>query len=404
MSLLYIDPGTGSMLFSIFIGLAAALYFLFRTFLLRIKSFVFGKKKVSHNYSEYVIYNEADHYWPVFNSIVEEFEERKIDLLYLTSSETDPVFEKKYTYVHPEFIGSGNKVFTTLNFLEAAVCLMTTPGLNVYQLKRSKLCRHYSHILHDTVDVTGYRLFGIDCFNSILLSGEYQKKDIREIERVRSLPKKELIVVGSTYLDYYNTKIKELPVEENHIFTVLVSPSWGPGALLDALGEKLLDNLKETEWRIIVRPHPQSKKSEAQLLKVLEEKYPSYIWDYKNENIDSLSKSDIMISDFSGIIFDFAFLFNKPVLYHNTAYNKEIYDADDIENEPWKFEAVRRFGVSLSEQDLPRIKEIIQNAVSDISLSEERNNAKETAWQNKGNSGKAVTDALVKINKKLQNG
>jgi hypothetical protein len=63
MYLLYIDPGTGSMLFSIFIGLAAALYFLFRTFLIKMKSFVFGKKKLDRKHSEYVIYNEADHYW-----------------------------------------------------------------------------------------------------------------------------------------------------------------------------------------------------------------------------------------------------------------------------------------------------------------------------------------------------
>jgi hypothetical protein len=398
MYLLYIDPGTGSMLFSIFIGLAAALYFLFRTFLLKIKSFVFGKKKVLQKYSEYVIYNEANHYWPVFHPVAEEFEERKINLLYLTSSETDPVFEKNYTYVHPEYIGSGNKAFTTLNFLEAAVCLMTTPGLEVYQLKRSKLCRHYSHILHDTGDATFYRLFGIDWYDSVLLSGEYQKKDIIELEKIRNLPQKELIVVGSTYMDDYANKIQQLPTEDPHVFTVLVSPSWGAGALLNALGEKLLDSLNISDWRVIIRPHPQSKKSEAEMLKRLEEKYTSYIWDYKSENIDSLSKADIMISDFSGIIFDYACLFNRPILYHSAAFNKEMYDAGDIENEPWKFEAVKRFGVELSESDLPRIKEIIQNAVIDTDLSVERLKAKETAWQNRGQSGKAVVDALIKIN------
>jgi hypothetical protein len=317
MTLLYLDPGTGSMLFSIFIGLAAALYFFFRTFLLRIRSFVLGGKKVPNNYSEFVIYNEANHYWPVFYPVLNEFEERKINLLYLTSSETDPVFEKNYTYVRPEYIGSGNKAFAALNFLKADVCLMTTPGLEVYQLKRSKFCRHYSHILHDTGDVTFYRLFGIDWFDSILLSGEYQKKDIRELEKIRSIPQKELIVVGSTYLDNYAGKIQQLPVEENHIFTVLVSPTWGPGALLSALGERLLDSLDIQDWRIIIRPHPQSKKSESEMLRHLEEKYTSYIWDYKSENIDSLSKADIMISDFSGIIFIMPFFLTNR--YYTTA-------------------------------------------------------------------------------------
>jgi hypothetical protein len=397
MFLLYIDPGTGSMLFSVFIGLAAASYFLFRTLQIKLKALILGRNKTSKKYKNYVIYNEADHYWPVFKPILDEFENRKMEVSYLTSSETDPVFQKNYTFVQPEFIGKGNKAFATLNFLEADVCLMTTPGLEVYQLKRSKLCKHYSHILHDTGDATCYRLFGIDWYDSILLSGEYQKKDIRRLEQIRAIKEKELFVVGSTYLDDYNNKIKELPKEDKHIFTVLVSPSWGQGSLLAALGEKLLENLNNPEWRVIVRPHPQSKKSEAEMLKTLEEKFNHYIWDYKSENIDSLSKADIMISDFSGIIFDYAFLFNKPVLYHSTAFIKEMYDAGDIESEPWKFDAIKKLGIALSEQDIPRINDIIQSAVSDTVLAAERQNAKDTAWQNRGESGKAVVDTLINI-------
>ncbi|MCL2186023.1 MAG: CDP-glycerol glycerophosphotransferase family protein [Treponema sp.] len=401
MYLLYIDPGTGSMLFSVLIGLAAASYFLFRTLLIRFKTIFLGKNKALKNKSSFVIYNEANHYWSVFQPILEEFEKRQIDVQYLISSETDPVYKNNYNYVHPVYIGAGNKAFASLNFLEADVCLMTTPAIDVYQLKRSKLCRHYSHILHDTGDATCYKLFGIDWFDSILLSGDYQKNDIRALEKIRSLPEKLLITVGSSYLDYYYNKLKVLPPEENHVFTVLVSPSWGKGALLSVMGDKLLNALKDLGWRIIIRPHPQSKNSETDMLKNLEEKYSSYTWDYNSENIDSLSKADIMISDFSGVIFDYIFLFNKPVIYHNAGFNKDMYDAGDIENEPWKFKAIKKFGIELSEYDLPRIKEIIEKAVSDTSLSEERTNAKETAWQNRGRSGTAVVDALLEIRDNL---
>lgn len=395
MPLLYIDPGTGSLLFSVFIGLAAASYFLLRTLLIKAKTLFLGKSKVLSKHNAYVIYSENSHYWPVFEPILKEFENRNIDVLYLTSSESDPVFQNNFIHVHSEFIGTGNKAFAALNFLEADVCLMTTPAIEVYQLKRSKLCKHYSHILHDTGDATCYKLFGIDWFDSVLLSGEYQIHDIRELENHRKLPKKELFVVGSTYLDYYQSKINELPVGENHVFTVLISPSWGPGSLLSTLGDKLLDSLKDSGWRIIVRPHPQSKTSEAELLKHLEQKYSSYLWDYKSENLDSLSKADIMISDFSGIIFDYIFLFDKPVLYHSAGFKKEMYDAGDLDHNPWKFEVIKRFGIELSEKEIPEIKEIIQKAVSDTSLSEERNKAKETAWQNRGNGGRAVVDALI---------
>jgi len=397
MYLLYIDPGTGSMLFSVFIGLAAASYFLFRTLLIKVKTLFLGKNKALKKTSPFVIYNESNHYWPVFQPIIHEFEKRKIEVQYLTSSETDPVFNNNYDYVHPVFIGTGNKAFASLNFLEADICLMTTPAIEVYHLKRSKLCRHYSHILHDTGDATCYKLFGIDWFDSILLSGDYQKKDIKELEKIRSLREKSLFTIGSSYLDYYKNKLSEIPIDEEHAFTVLVSPSWGKGALLSVMGDKLLNALKETGWRVIVRPHPQSKNSEADMLKFLEEKYSSYTWDYNSENINSLSKADIMISDFSGVIFDYIFLFNKPVLYHNTGFNREMYDAGDIKDELWKFESIKRFGIELSELDLPKIKDIIEKAASDTSLCAERTAAKETAWQNIGQSGALVVDALTEI-------
>ena len=387
MHLLYIDPGTGSMLFSVFIGLAAASYFLFRTLLIRVKTVFLGKNKALQTKSSFVIYSEALHYWPVFEPVLEEFEKRNIDVLFLTSSENDPVFSKNYTNIKSEYIGAGNKAFAALNFLEADVCLMTTPAIEVYQLKRSKLCKHYSHILHDTGDATCYKLFGLDWFDSVLLTGEYQKSGLRELEKIRDLPAKDLIVTGSSYLDYYANKLKDFPLlEEKNNFTVLLSPSWGPCALLSVMGEKLLDALKDTGWRVIVRPHPQSKKSEADLLEKLEEKYSAYTWDYNSENISSLSKADVMISDFSGVIFDYIFLFDKPVLYHNAGFNKDMYDAGDLDEEPWKFRAIKRFGREISENDLPKIKEIIQQAITDSSRASERQNAKETAWQNRGQS------------------
>jgi hypothetical protein len=406
MHRLYIDPGTGSMLFSIFIGLAAALYFLFRTLFVKIK-FVFSGKRnkdfVKNRYP-YVIYNEGLQYWNVFKPIVEEFEKRKISLHYFTSAEQDPFFKENYEYITGEFIDIGNKAFIKLNFLEADICLMTTPGLEVYQLKRSKGVRHYAHILHDTGDATCYRLFGIDWFDSVLLTGEYQIADIRKLEQLRGMPEKKLPVVGSSYLDVYNEKIKLLAVNNDHQFTVLVSPSWGPGSLLHEFGEKLLDPLSATGYKVIIRPHPQSRTSEKEILEQLEKKYkdkPQFEWDYSPENITSLSKTDIMISDFSGIIFDFIFLFNKPVIYSNAFFNLEMYDASDLDHIPWRFEAVKKFGVELKKDDPKNIAEIIKKAIDDKISAVARMEAKETAWQFIGESGNRVANFLISVKDEL---
>lgn len=400
---LYIDPGTGSMLFSILIGAAATVFFLFRALLLKIKFILSGKKdgsaQVDSSYKPYVIYNEGNQYWNTFKPVVEEFEARKIPLEYLTSSKTDPVFDQKYNYVKAEFIGEGNSAFAKLNMLSAGVVLMTTPGLQVYQLKRSKNVKHYSHVLHMPNDATTYRLFGLDFFDSVLLTGDYQATDLRYLEEKRGINKKELVTVGCPYLDVYKQNIAEIPAEENHPFTVLVSPSWGDVGLLKKYGEKLLDPLSTTGWRIIVRPHPQSKKSEAEMLERLTARYkdnPNIVWDYERQNIFSLKKSDIMISDFSGIIFDYTFLCDKPVMYVNAGMDLRPYDAYDLDGkELWQYSVLRKFGTELKEEQFANIKEVIQSVSDSKELEEARHAAKAEAWMHEGEAGKNIADFMI---------
>lgn len=400
---LYIDPGTGSMLFSILIGAAATVFFLFRALLLKIKFILSGKKdgsaQVDSSYKPYVIYNEGNQYWNTFKPVVEEFEARKIPLEYLTSSKNDPVFDQKYNYVKAEFIGEGNSAFAKLNMLSAGVVLMTTPGLQVYQLKRSKNVKHYSHVLHMPNDATTYRLFGLDFFDSVLLTGDYQATDLRYLEEKRGINKKELVTVGCPYLDVYKQNIAEIPAEENHPFTVLVSPSWGDVGLLKKYGEKLLDPLSNTGWRIIVRPHPQSKKSEAEMLERLTARYkdnPNIVWDYERQNIFSLKKSDIMISDFSGIIFDYTFLCDKPVMYVNAGMDLRPYDAYDLdEKELWQYSVLRKFGTELKEEQFANIKEVIQSVSDSKELEEARHAAKAEAWMHEGEAGKNIADFMI---------
>lgn len=400
--LLYIDPGTGSMLFSILIGAAATLFFVAKAAWIKLKILLSGKKDgsgiVDASYKTYVIYNEGNQYWNVFKPVADEFEKRKIPLMYYTSSKTDPIFDQKYEFVTSEYIGEGNTAFAKLNMLSAGFVLMTTPGLQVYQLKRSKSVKHYSHVLHMPNDATTYRLFGLDYFDSVLLTGDYQKDDIRTLEKNRGINSKDLVTVGCSYLDVLSEKINSIPAEENHVFTVLVSPSWGEVGVLKRFGERLLDPLAATGWKIIVRPHPQSKKSEADMLKRLEERYKDNAnveWDYNRDNIYSMKKADIMISDFSGIVFDYTFLCNKPVMYVNTDMDLRPYDAYDLNKQLWQFSVLEKMGIKLEEKDFANIKEVIQNASDSPELAKQRKIAKETAWMNIGKAGEKIADYMI---------
>lgn len=400
LNFLYIDPGTGSMLFSILIGALATVYFLSRAAWIKIKFLFTGKKgNIDKSSYRFVIYNEDIRYWNVFKPVLDAFENHETEVTYFTSCKEDPVFNAEYKFVFSQYIGEGNTAFAKLNFLSADVVLMTTPGLDVYQLKRSRNVKHYAHLEHSVGDATMYRMFGLDYFDSILVTGMYKEKDVRWLEEHRNINRKEIVSVGCTYLDEFKKRIEKIPAEEDHKFTVLLSPSWGPSAILSRYGEKLLDSLQATGWNIIVRPHPQSRISEKEILDRLTSRYKdmeNIIWDYNSDNIFSLKKADIMISDFSGIIYDYTFLCDKPVMYVNADMDLRMYDAWYVPGQkPWQVNAVKKFGIELKESQFSNIKEIIQNARDSKELEDLRHKAKNEAWENIGFAGEKVYEFMV---------
>ena len=398
--LLYIDPGTGSMLFSLAIGFVTMLYFAGKAAVMKLKFILTGgtyavRKKSVH---PIVIYSEGSRYWNVFSPILKEFEKNETPLIFYTSSEKDPVFDQKFRFVKAEFIGQGNRAFARLNRLEADVCLMTTPALDVYQLKRSKGVKHYAHILHAPSDATGYRLFGLDYFDSILLTGEYQKEDIRKLEHLRGLPEKDLHVVGCTYLDVLAEQLPLSDVKDSRVFTILVAPSWGPSGILTLYGSELLDALLAAGFHVIVRPHPQTVISERYIIDPLKARYqttPSLEWDFQDTNLSSLSRADTMISDFSGVIFDYVFLFDRPFFYLNTEFDQRPYDMYDIDRDPWKLRVLSEIGSVLDPDDFSRIREVVFDLVQDPHLEVNRKHAQDLAWQYRGESGKRTYGFLT---------
>ena len=400
---LYIDPGTGSALFSIVIGLVAASYFLFQALFIKAKVFLTGGKSKKGAKNKFVIYAEDKRYWSLFQPVVDEFENRGIDILYLTSSKDDPVFNAGLKHIKAECLGEGNKAFARLNFLSADFVLSTTPGLDVYQWKRSKKVKHYSHILHASSESSIYELFGMDYYDSILVTGDHQRNYIRRLEKARNLQEKQIIAVGCPYLDVFSKKMMQLPEEENHVFTVLVSPSWGKSALLSRYGKKLLDPLINTGWRIIVRPHPQSLKVEKEVIDKLFANYENNSnleWDFERENIFSLNKADVMISDFSGIIFDYMFLRNKPVIYTSSKIDLRPYDAHVVyknQEEMWAFRTLKEAGIELTREQFHDLPNIILKASADSTLGEIIKDVKNEAWNYQDDAGKRVVDFMIGI-------
>lgn len=399
--LLYIDPGTGSMLFTIIIGILSASVFFLRSLVAKAKFALSGGKISAKDKSagklDYVIFSDSKRYWNVFKPICDEFEKRKISISYYTASPDDPALMEKYEYVKPEFIGEGNKAFARLNMMKAKICLSTTPGLDVLQWKRSKMVDYYVHIYHAVDEGLGYRMFGVDFYDAVLLTGAFQEHNIRKLEELRHLPPKETAVTGCTYMDVLKEKADSVSKEKSDDKLILLAPSWGPSSILNKYGEKMIDALIKTGYKVAVRPHPQMAVSDPELLDALKLKYPNndrFAWNFDNDNFDILSKSDIMITDFSGIIFDYCLVFDKPLIYADTSMDLAPYDAAWIDEPLWRLEVLPKLGVKLDEKQFDDMKKIIDNLSESDEFKLGREEVKNTAWQCIGQSAKLTVDYL----------
>ena len=405
---LYIDPGTGSMLLSLFIGIATAAVFGLRALFIKLQ-FIFtgGKvKATSEKNIPYVIFSDHKRYWNVFKPICDEAEKRKIPVVFYTMSADDPALSAKYDFVKAEFIGEGNMAFAKLNMLRADILLATTPNLDVYQWKRSKNVKCYVHVPHSADELAGYRMFGLDYYDAVLTTGKNQVDLIRTIESLRpAIAKKEIVTVGSLVLDNLKARYDSVSHEsKNEKPVVLVAPSWGKSGILSRYGEKFLSAMQKTDFKVIIRPHPQTVVSEKNILEPLAQKFSCFEWNYDNDNFDALNKADILITDFSGIIFDYTCVFNKPVIYADTHFETLPYDADWLSEPRWGEKVLTDIGVQLKEEDFDNLETVIKNALTSQTLSDGRDKVRSECWENVGQSAKSVVDYLLQKHEEMIKG
>ncbi len=403
VALLYIDPGTGSMLFAMLFGMIGAAIYSLRMLFIKL-SFKISGGRIKENKDKipFVIFSDDKRYWTIFEPICREMDRLGRDVVYLAASEDDPALDSPYTHIKAKFIGRGNQAFARLNLLNASIVLSTTPGLDVYQWKRSKGVQYYVHIPHAASDITLYRMFGLDYYDAVLLSGEYQVQDIRNLEKLRNLPPKELKIIGIPYMDEMAARLqKQEPVPE-HCRTVLLAPSWGPSALFSRYGGEIIEKLLQTGYHIIIRPHPQSFLSEKKLIDGLRQQYPDsghLEWNRDSDNFDVLCRSDILISDFSGVIFDFALIYDKPVIYTSPDFDVSPYDAWWLKTPLWTSRVLPGIGCELTEDNMQNVKHLIDTCLTDSKYAEGRQSAKKETWEHSGEGARlAVTYLLDKYN------
>ena len=208
--------------------------------------------------------------------------------------------------------------------MDADVVVMTMPDIENFHIKRSYIRKdiNYVYIPHgmDSLNMT-MRTGSMDHYDSVLCAGKVQKEEIEKTEQVYGLPKKELVECGYPLLDEMKSDYKNMPKKENNQKSILIAPSWQKDNIVDSCLEDILDNLKGHGYKITVRPHPQHVRHMPEKMDGLKERYRNdkdieIQTDFSSNS--TVFEADLMITDWSGIAYEYAYTTCKPVLFIDT--------------------------------------------------------------------------------------
>ena len=165
-------------------------------------------------------------------------------------------------------------------------------------------------------------------------------------------------------------------------------------------GTKVIDDLADAGIPVIFRPHPQFKVSHKVVLAEIERKYKGrdiVTMDFNQTAIQSMVDSDILIADISGVVFDYAYLFNRPVILTSSKMARGGYEVISAEDTEWTIPALKELSTELDAaavSDLPSFVTKVRSDRGEYSRIEQfRNNN----LYNFGNAGEAAANAIMKI-------
>lgn len=382
------------------------------------------KKKEKEDYKRFlntpgkkvVFYSEKNGFYKYYKNIIEEIIRRtNIVIYYITSDPLDEVFKMESDQFKPYYIGEHRMIILMMK-METDIMVMTTPDLENFQLKRSYVKKdiEYIYVPHDvnSSNLTFHK-DALDHFDTIFTSGCKNKAEIQEREQKYDLPVKNLIEWGSSVIDNMTEAYKRMESEAEvaETKTVLIAPSWQKDNILDSCIEKMLEQLVETDYKVVVRPHPQYVRHFEGRIDALATKYQERGVEFQKDfsSNKTVYMADLLVTDWSSIAFEYAFSTLKPVLFINTPMKVINPDYKELETIPIDIELRDKVGISLEPEVIEG--EII-SAVDKLLLDEQfsRESMKELReyyLYNCGNSGtvgaKYIIDRLVERSKRKEN-
>jgi len=346
--------------------------------------------------------------YPYVEEIIRELQNRDQKVCYLTSSKDDPILKNKNENVRVFYIGDSE--LGKMNFflrLKAKMLIMTMPDLGSYHIKRSKeFPVHYIYTFHSMNSThMEFQKDAFDEFDSIFCVGPYQVQELRATEQLYNLKRKNLVECGYGLLDKL-LKLRSSFPEKKNLFknnkkNILIAPSWGKQNLLESTGIELVKTLLDAGYYVTVRPHPMTSKKSPKTIKQIKERFeknPDFLLDTNTSSFEQLFSSYALITDWSGIGYEYAFVCERPVIYIDVPKKSHNKEYEKIGLVPFEISIRDKIGEVVSVQNIETIPDRIEFLYSNSNNFENKiQKIRNDAIFNIGESGKVMASEIIRI-------
>ena len=244
-------------------------------------------------------------------------------------------------------------------------------------------------------------------FDTVFCTGKHQKEEIEKTEEVYSLPKKNLVEWGYSLLDSMREDYQKSQKKNDGMRSILIAPSWQKDNIVDSCLEELIDNLAGHGYKITVRPHPQHVRHMPERMEELKQKYCvdkdiEIQTDFSSNS--TVFDADMMITDWSGIAYEYAYTTCKPVLFINTPMKVMNPEYKKIEIEPINIWMRDSIGATLNPDEIDKASVIVEKMFDDAATYRSRiDNFVHEYVYNLGHSSEVGAQYIVnEIVKKIQ--
>ena len=346
--------------------------------------------------------------YPYVEEIIRELQNRDQKVCYLTSSKDDPILKNKNENVRVFYIGDSE--LEKMNFflrLKAKMLIMTMPDLGSYHIKRSKeFPVHYIYTFHSMNSThMEFQKGAFDEFDSIFCVGPYQVQELRATEQLYNLKRKNLVECGYGLLDKLIKLRSSFPEKKkllkNNKKNILIAPSWGKQNLLESMGIELVKILLDAGYHVTVRPHPMTAKKSPKTIKQIKERFeknPDFLLDTNTSSFEQLFSSYALITDWSGIGYEYAFVCERPVIYIDVPKKSHNKEYEKIGLVPFEISIRDKIGEIVPVQNIETIPERIEFLYSHGNNFENKiQKIRNDAIFNIGESGKVTANEIIRI-------